>query len=53
MQDETNVEIELERPLRVALPGRHPKGGAHDIEVVRLWVDDPDGFLSAVRVCIP
>jgi hypothetical protein len=53
MQDETNIEIELERPVRVTLPGRHPKGGSHDIEAVRLWVDDPDAFLGAVRVSIP
>lgn len=53
MQDETNVEIALERALPVRLPGRHPKGGTHHVEIVRLWVDDPDAFMGAVRTHIP
>ncbi|MWB96948.1 hypothetical protein [Agromyces seonyuensis] len=48
MQDETNLRIELAGPLDVRLPGRPPKGGAQTIDSVRLWVDDPDGFLAAV-----
>jgi hypothetical protein len=24
-----------------------------DIDAVRLWVDDPDGFMAAVRTHIP
>lgn len=53
MQDETNVEITLEGPTRVRLPGWAPKGGEHDVEVVRLWVDDRDAFMAAVRRHIP
>ncbi len=53
MQDETNVEIVLERPTAVRLPGTTPKGGTHHVEVVRLWTDDVEGFLEAVRRHIP
>ncbi len=53
MQNETNVEIALERPTRVRLPGSPPKGGEHDVDLVRLWVDDLDGFMAAVRHHIP
>ena len=53
MQDETNVEIRLEGPTVVRLPGRAPKGGEHRVEVVRLWTDDQPGFLAAVRRHIP
>ncbi|MDR5701775.1 hypothetical protein [Agromyces aerolatus] len=49
MQDETNVEIELERPTPVRLPGLPPRGGVHDVTHVRLWTDDPKGFMAAVR----
>jgi len=53
MQDETNVEIELERATPVRLPGRPPKGGTQPVEVVRIWVDDLPGFLAAVREHMP
>jgi hypothetical protein len=53
MQDETNVEIALERPVAVKLPGRGPKGGIHEVDVIRLWVDDRDAFMDAVRTFIP
>lgn len=53
MQDETNIEIRLEGPTLVRLPGRAPKGGEQRVEVVRLWTDDPTGFLAAVRRHIP
>lgn len=53
MQDETNIEVVLERPTPVRLPGRAPKGGTHEIDVVRFWVDDPDAYLQAVRTHIP
>lgn len=53
MQDETNVEIVLERPTVVRLPGRPPKGGEQVVSAVRLWTDDPDGFMRAVRTHIP
>lgn len=46
--NETNIRIELERPLEVRLPQ-----GDDRIEAVRLWVDDTDGFMSAVRTHIP
>ncbi|WP_217181162.1 hypothetical protein [Streptomyces sp. AC495_CC817] len=49
MQDETNIEIELERPTLVALPGLAPKGGAHRVDRIRLWADDPRAFLDAAR----
>lgn len=53
MQDETNIEIELERDTEVHLPGRAPKGGAHRVRVVRIWVDDVPAFLAAVREHMP
>lgn len=48
-QNETNVEIELEGPTVVRLPGRAPKGGAHEVRVVRFWADDPKAVLEAAR----
>lgn len=53
MQDETNLEITLERPTPVRLPGRAPKGGEQEVAAVRLWTDDVDGFMRAVRTHIP
>lgn len=53
MQNETNVEIELERSVGVTLPGRPPRGGAHEVARVRLWVDDLGGFMAAVREHMP
>lgn len=49
MQDETNIEIELERPVPIRLPGLAPKGGTHQVDRVRLWADDPRAFLDAAR----
>ncbi|WP_400997985.1 hypothetical protein [Agromyces sp. GXQ0307] len=49
MQHETAVAIELERPTRVRLPGAGAKGGAQVVDEVRIWVDDVDGFMAAVR----
>lgn len=49
MQDETNIEIELERPLMVFLPGLAPRGGAHEVTRIRLWADEPRTFLDAAR----
>ncbi|MGU3644871.1 hypothetical protein ACLBXX_07855 [Microbacterium sp. C23T] len=46
--NETNVLILLEHPLDVRLPQ-----GRDRVEAVRLWTDDLDGFLSAVRTHIP
>ncbi|MDA4891188.1 hypothetical protein PFZ55_30315 [Streptomyces sp. MS2A] len=45
IQDETNIEIELERPVAIALPGRAPQ----EVTLVRLWADDPRAFLDACR----
>lgn len=47
--DQTNIEIVLERPTAITLPGLAPKGGEHLVERVYLWADDPKGFLDAVR----
>ena len=49
MQDETVIEIELERPTVVRLPGLPPKGGRQEITAVRIWVDDPKAFMDEVR----
>jgi hypothetical protein len=46
--NETNVRIELECARDVRLPH-----GPDRIEAVRLWVDDIDGFMEAVRTHIP
>ncbi|MET0735460.1 MAG: hypothetical protein ABWY55_07440 [Microbacterium sp.] len=48
MQHETNILVVLEQPVAASLDD-----GTHDIDAVRLWTDDPDGFLSAVRTHIP
>lgn len=53
MQNETNIEIGLERPTIVHLPGQAPKGGRQSVTTLRLWVDDIDGFMAAVRDFIP
>ncbi|WP_420488848.1 hypothetical protein [Microbacterium cremeum] len=46
--NETNVLVILERPVRTRL-------GTDEVEIdaVRLWADDLDGFLDAVRTHIP
>ena len=49
MQNETNIEIELERPHAVRLPGLRPRGGEHLVTTVRLWADEPRAFLTAAR----
>lgn len=49
MQNETNIEIELERPYAVRLPGLRPRGGEHLVTTVRLWADEPRTFLDAAR----
>lgn len=48
MQDETNVLVLLERPVSARVAGVPA-----DIDAVRIWVDDLDGFMSAVRTHIP
>jgi hypothetical protein len=49
MQDETIIEIELERPTTVRLPGGGAKGGEQTITGVRIWVDDSTAFMDEVR----
>lgn len=49
MQNETNIEIEFERPYPVRLPGLWPRGGEHPVTTVRLWADEPRAFLDAAR----
>lgn len=46
---ETNIEIVLERPTAIILPGRHPKGGTQTVATVCLWADDPRAFLAEAR----
>ena len=46
--NETNVLIVLERPVTVRLAH-----GRAQIDAVRLWTDDVDGFVDAVRTHIP
>ncbi|MCH6229689.1 hypothetical protein MK786_02955 [Microbacterium sp. CFH 31415] len=48
MQDETNVLVVLERPVTVRLGDQ-----VSQVEAVRLWVDDLEGFMTAVRTHIP
>ncbi|MFC8682290.1 hypothetical protein ACFT30_12275 [Microbacterium ureisolvens] len=48
MANETNVLIVLEQPVTTRL-SEEPV----DIDAVRLWTDDLDGFLDAVRTHIP
>ena len=49
MEDETNVEIELEGPTVVRLPGGGAKGGEQSITGLRIWVDDPRAFMDEGR----
>lgn len=44
VQNETNIEIELERPVPVRLPH-----GTETVKVVRIHVDEPKRFMDAVR----
>lgn len=48
IQNETNVLVVLERPVRTRLGGSDV-----ELDAVRLWVDDLDGFMTAVRTHIP
>lgn len=47
--NETNLEIALEGPTRIVLPGRPPRGGAHEVTRIRFWADAPEDVLGAVR----
>jgi hypothetical protein len=44
MQNETNIEVELERTITVRLPS-----GTETVDAVRFWVDEPRDFLAEVR----
>lgn len=46
---ETNLEIEFERPVRIRLPGRLPKGGEHEVAALRLHADEPRALMDAVE----
>lgn len=48
IQDHSEIEIALERPTTLVLPQ-----GEVTVSAVRLSVDDPAGFMSAVRTHIP
>lgn len=48
ISDATNIQIDLEGPTRIRLPGHAPKGGEHDVSRVCIWTDDPKGFLAEV-----
>ncbi len=45
IQNETNIEIGLERPTPLKLPH-----GTEVVDAVALYADDPKGFMDAVRV---
>lgn len=47
--NETNLEIAFERPPTIRLPGLPPRGGAHTVEKLRFWADDPQALLEEVR----
>jgi hypothetical protein len=45
---QTNIEIVLERPTVISLPGVPPKGGEQAVTSICLWADDPKAFLAEV-----
>ena len=49
INDETVIEIELERPTVVRLPGHGTNGGEQTVTAVRIWVDDAQAFMDEVR----
>ncbi|MFF2276024.1 hypothetical protein [Agromyces sp. NPDC058126] len=49
LNNETDIEIELERPTVVRLPGHGASGGAQEVTAVRIWVDDSAAFMDEVR----
>lgn len=44
MQNETNIEVALERSVPVRLPS-----GTEPVDAIRFWVDEPKKFLAEVR----
>lgn len=49
INNETNLEIEFERPCVIRLPGHGATGGEQQITALRIWVDEPLGFMDEVR----
>jgi hypothetical protein len=49
VNNETNIEIELEQPTVVRLPGHGAFGGEQVVTRVRLWTDERAGFMDEVR----
>lgn len=49
IHDQTNIEVILERPTAITLPGLPPKGGEQVIDRINFWTDEPKDFLAAVR----
>ncbi|MFF2273935.1 hypothetical protein ACFVTX_16790 [Agromyces sp. NPDC058136] len=47
--NETVVEIELERAVELEIPGHGPHGGRQAVTGVRIWVDDVGAFMEEVR----
>ncbi|GAA1785502.1 hypothetical protein [Agromyces lapidis] len=47
--NETDIEIELEGPTAVRLPGHGALGGVQEVTAVRIWVDDAAAFMDEVR----
>jgi hypothetical protein len=47
--NDTNLEIELERPTVVQLPGQGTAGGNQQITAIRFWADEPRAFMDEVR----
>ena len=47
--NDTNLEIELEQPTVVRLPGHGAAGGEQSITAIRIWADDPRAFMDEVR----
>lgn len=45
---QTNIEIVLERPTVISLPGVPAKGGEQAATTICLWADDPKAFLAEV-----
>lgn len=48
INNETNLEIEFERPCVIRLPGHGATGGEQQITALRIWVDEPLGFMDEV-----
>ncbi|MGC2941882.1 MULTISPECIES: hypothetical protein [unclassified Brevibacterium] len=47
--DRTNIEVILERPTTILLPGLPPKGDEQVVDCVNLWADGPRTSLFPVR----